>query len=128
MLELYLLAAHAGLREIPAHCAALLRRFAGAILAGAPAAAEIGRDRRLDLFRGMALWFIFLDHIPGNVVSWITVRNYGFSDATEIFVFISGYTAALVYGKTMRRDGLVEAGARTSSARGRSTSLTCSCS
>jgi hypothetical protein len=112
MLELYLLTAHAGLREIPAHCAALLRPFAGAILTGAPATVEIGRDRRLDLFRGMALWFIFLDHIPGNVFSWITVRNYGFSDATEIFVFISGYTVALVYGKTMRRDGLVEAGAR----------------
>jgi len=52
------------------------------------------RDLRLDLFRGIALWLIFLDHIPSNAVSWITIRNYGFSDATEIFVFISGYTAA----------------------------------
>ena len=43
-----------------------------------------GRDIRLDLFRGLALWFIFVDHIPTNVVSWFTVRNYGFSDATEI--------------------------------------------
>ena len=43
-----------------------------------------GRDIRLDLFRGLALWFIFVDHIPVNVVSWLTVRNYGFSDATEI--------------------------------------------
>ena len=42
------------------------------------------RDLRLDLFRGLALWFIFLDHMPDNIVSWITVRNYGFSDATEI--------------------------------------------
>ena len=61
-----------------------------------------GRDLRLDLFRGLALWLIFLDHIPSNLVAWVTIRNYGFSDATEIFVFVSGYTAAFVYGKAMR--------------------------
>jgi hypothetical protein len=71
-----------------------------------------GRDLRLDLFRGIALWLIFLDHIPSNLVAWITIRNYGFSDATEIFVFVSGYTAAFVYGKEMRERGFVVAGAR----------------
>jgi hypothetical protein len=71
-----------------------------------------GRDLRLDLFRGLALWLIFLDHIPSNMVAWITIRNYGFSDATEIFVFISGYTAAFVYGREMLNRGLVIAGAR----------------
>ena len=71
-----------------------------------------GRDLRLDLFRGIALWLIFLDHIPSNVVSWITIRNFGFSDATEIFIFISGYTAAFVYGRAMRERGLVVSGAR----------------
>jgi hypothetical protein len=70
------------------------------------------RDLRLDLFRGIALWLIFLDHIPSNAVSWITIRNYGFSDATEIFVFISGYTAAFVYGRAMRQHGFVVASAR----------------
>ncbi len=70
------------------------------------------RDLRLDLFRGLALWLIFLDHIPSNIVSWITIRNYGFSDATEIFVFISGYTAAFVYGRAMRERGPVVASAR----------------
>jgi hypothetical protein len=70
------------------------------------------RDIRIDFFRGLALWFIFLDHIPGNTASWLTVRNYGFSDATEIFVFISGYTAALAYGGTMRGAGLIQSGAR----------------
>jgi hypothetical protein len=45
-------------------------------------------------------------------VSWITIRNYGFSDATEIFVFISGYTAAFVYGRAMREHGFIVAGAR----------------
>src|SRR5260370_17215984 len=71
-----------------------------------------GRDLRLDLFRGMALWFIFLDHIPTNIVSWFTVRNYGFSDATEIFVFISGYTAVIAYARMMQRDGWLRVAAR----------------
>jgi hypothetical protein len=70
------------------------------------------RDLRLDLFRGIALWLIFLDHIPSNAVSWITIRNYGFSDATEIFVFISGYTAAFVYGRAMMINGFIVAAAR----------------
>jgi hypothetical protein len=76
----------------------------------APVSTE--RDLRLDLFRGLALWLIFLDHIPSNAVSWITIRNYGFSDATEIFVFISGYTAAFVYGRAMEQHGFVVSSAR----------------
>ena len=74
--------------------------------------ASSGRDIRLDLFRGLALWFIFLDHIPTNVMSWLTVRNYGFSDATEIFVFISGYTAVIAYSRMMQRDGWIRASSR----------------
>src|SRR5919197_41897 len=75
-------------------------------------AVMVERDLRLDLFRGIALWLIFLDHIPSNIVSWITIRNYGFSDATEIFVFISGYTAAFVYGRAMQERGFIVSGAR----------------
>jgi len=80
----------------------------------APAAvpAPSQRDFRLDLFRGLALWLIFLDHIPSNVVNWVTIRNFGFSDAAEIFIFISGYTAAFVYGRAMRDRGFVVASAR----------------
>jgi hypothetical protein len=77
-----------------------------------PSMAPSARDLRLDLFRGLALWLIFLDHIPSNAVSWITIRNYGFSDATEIFVFISGYTAAFVYGRAMREHGFIVSSAR----------------
>jgi hypothetical protein len=76
------------------------------------AAVPIERDLRLDLFRGVALWLIFLDHIPENVVNWFTIRNYGFSDATEIFIFISGYTAAFVYGRAMRERGFLVSSAR----------------
>jgi hypothetical protein len=66
-----------------------------------------GRDLRLDLFRGIANWWIFLDHIPENVVNWITPRNYGFSDAADLFVFISGYTASFVYAKMMLERGFM---------------------
>lgn len=75
-------------------------------------AAASARDIRLDLFRGLALWFIFLDHIPTNIASWLTIRNYGFSDATEIFVFISGYTAVIAYSRMMDREGWTRAAAR----------------
>lgn len=66
-----------------------------------------GRDLRLDLFRGIANWAIFLDHIPHNVVAWVTTRNYGFSDAADLFVFISGYTASFVYAKIMLNRGFM---------------------
>ena len=58
----------------------------------------VARDLRLDLFRGVGLWMVFLDHIPQDVVAWLTLRNYGFSDAAEFFVFISGYLAGHIYG------------------------------
>ena len=70
------------------------------------------RELRLDLFRGLALWLIFIDHLPPNLLTWFTIRNYGFSDATEIFIFISGYTAAFVYGRAMLESGFVVATAR----------------
>ena len=103
-------------------------RIAGPALAGeaddARAALPIGpapaisappvseRELRLDLFRGLALWLIFIDHLPPSLLTWLTIRNYGFSDATEIFIFISGYTAAFVYGRAMRDVGFIVATAR----------------
>lgn len=71
-----------------------------------------GRDARIDLFRGIANWFIFLDHIPDNVVNWITIRNYGFSGAVDIFVFISGYAAAIVYAKMTLERGFIVGASR----------------
>src|SRR5260370_8896724 len=71
-----------------------------------------GRDVRLDLFRGLANWAIFLDHIPHEVLSSFTTRNYGFSDAADLFVFISGYTTACVFVRIMIDGGFVAAAAR----------------
>jgi hypothetical protein len=65
------------------------------------------RDPRLDFFLGMANWFIFLDHIPNNAVSWITLRNFGFSGAADVFNFVSGYTAAVSYAGIMRERGVI---------------------
>jgi hypothetical protein len=64
-----------------------------------------GRDLRIDACRGIALWFIFLDHVPNNIGTWLTLRNYGFSDAAEVFMFVSGVTCALAYGRARRREG-----------------------
>jgi hypothetical protein len=64
-----------------------------------------GRDPRIDACRGIALWWIFLDHIPNNIGSWLTLRNYGFSDAAELFMFISGVTCALAYDRARRCEG-----------------------
>ena len=71
-----------------------------------------GRDLRLDLFRGVANWGIFLDHIPHNVVNWVTTRNYGFSDAADLFIFISGYTVAFVFARIMLERGFVVGASR----------------
>jgi hypothetical protein len=70
------------------------------------------RELRIDLFRGLALWLIFIDHVSPDVLDWFTIRSYGFSDAAEIFIFISGYTAAFVYGRAMIESGFLIASAR----------------
>jgi hypothetical protein len=64
------------------------------------------RDPRLDFFRGVALVCIFIDHIPGNSWSRFTLHRLGFSDASELFVFVSAYTAGLVYMSLATREGL----------------------
>ena len=65
------------------------------------------RDLRLDLFRGFANWAMFLGHIPTSVLAWCSIRNYGFSDGADLFVFISGYTSALVFGRKMLEHGFI---------------------
>src|SRR5882757_4882637 len=64
-------------------------------------------DLRLCLLLGIAAWFLFLDHVPHNAVSLLTLRNFGFSGATDLFVFVGGYTAAILYGKMMLERGLI---------------------
>ena len=63
------------------------------------------RDPRLDFFRGIAMFIIFIAHVPGNrFTGWIPAR-FGFSDATEIFVFASGMASAIAFGTVFDRAG-----------------------
>lgn len=60
------------------------------------------RDPRLDVFRGICLVMIFLNHVPGTVFEDYTSRNFGFSDAAEGFVLMSGIAAGLAYSADFR--------------------------
>src|SRR5688500_7752374 len=101
---------HVGPADAVARDAAALPAITSAPAISIPQGAE--RELRPDLFPGLALWLIFIAHLPPNLLTWFTIRNYGFSDATEIFIFISGYTAAFVYGRAMLEAGFVVATAR----------------
>src|SRR5437879_10314308 len=41
-----------------------------------------------------------------------TLQSMMFSDAAEVFILISGYTAGMVYGRAMERQGFLVAGVR----------------
>lgn len=64
---------------------------------------QMQRDPRLDVFRGLALVMIFINHTPTNALENLTNRNFGFSDAAEGFVFMSGIAAGIAYSSTFRR-------------------------
>lgn len=57
------------------------------------------RDARIDVVRALALLTIFINHVPGNVLERFTYKNFGFSDATEVFMLVSGIAIALAYGE-----------------------------
>ena len=63
------------------------------------------RDPRIDVLRGIALVMIFVDHIPGNTLSLVTLRNFGFSDAAEVFVLLAGISSMLAFGRVFEREG-----------------------
>ena len=85
--------------------------------AGMPAtvAASAGkrvRDPRLDFFRGIAMFIIFIAHVPNDWFAlWIPAR-FGFSDATETFVFCSGMASAIAFGAVFDKHGLLMGAAR----------------
>ena len=79
---------------------------AGSMSAAAPVSR---RDDRIDFLRGIALLVIFIDHVPKNWFEPFTLHAFAFSDAAEVFFFISGYVAAMVYGRAMLKKGFVPA-------------------
>jgi len=58
----------------------------------------------VDFWRGLALVMIFIDHIPGNAYSYLTLRNFAISDAAELFVFLAGWSCSMATGGTQRPD------------------------
>jgi len=54
------------------------------------------RDWRVDMWRGLAIVMIFINHIPNNIFSVLTSGSWGFSDGAELFVFLSGISIAHV--------------------------------
>lgn len=70
------------------------------------------RDPRLDFFRGLTMFIILIAHVPNNWLAlWIPAR-FGFSDATEVFVFCSGMASAIAFGRVFRERGLAMGTAR----------------
>jgi hypothetical protein len=66
------------------------------------------RDLRIDFFRGIALFSIVIDHVAWNsLLARFTLQALGFFDAAEVFILISGYTAGMVYGRAIERQGLL---------------------
>jgi hypothetical protein len=69
-------------------------------------------DARLYLTLGIANWSIFLDHIPNNAANLLTLRNFGFSGAADLFVFVVGYGVTIIHGKMALERGFVVAATR----------------
>lgn len=77
-----------------------------------PAPAKKPRDVRLDFFRGLSLVAIFTAHVPGDWLAEIIWARFGLSDAAHVFVFISGYAAAMAFGGTFVKQGFLVGTAR----------------
>lgn len=73
---------------------------------------RVERDVRVDVFRGLSLLIIFVDHVAGNVLTRITPTSMGFSDAAEYFVLLAGFSAALAYGAVIDRRSFVTGSAQ----------------
>ncbi|MGH7210366.1 MAG: OpgC family protein, partial [Acetobacteraceae bacterium] len=82
-----------------------------AVITARPASTD-RRDRRLDLARGLCLFVIMVDHMRFNNFGYWTFGQFGLSDAAAVFLFVSGYTAAIAFGRTFDRAGWLIGAAR----------------
>lgn len=76
----------------------------------------LARDLRIDFFRGLALLMILVDHVYTNInqqyanpYQRVTLNAFAFNNGFEVFIFLSGFTAALVYGHRLRAKGALHA-------------------
>ena len=63
----------------------------------------------IDFWRGLLFCTILVNHVPGNIFEYLTSRNIGFSDAAEGFIFLSGLSLALAYGRKFASSGAGQA-------------------
>ncbi len=61
-----------------------------------------GRTAAVDLFRGLGLWVVFVDHMDPNIWSYLAIWRYGFSDFAEIFVYLSGFIGIAGYQRALQ--------------------------
>jgi hypothetical protein len=73
--------------------------------ASIPAPAKKQRDVRLDFFRGLGMFIILIAHITNNPWTLYIPARFGFSDATEMFIFCSGMASAIAFGAVFARAG-----------------------
>ncbi len=66
---------------------------------------SLNRDLRVDFFRGLALWWIFTDHIPGDILGHVSLQNVALCDAAEVFVLLAGFGAGKAYAARMDKVG-----------------------
>ena len=59
--------------------------------------------------RGLALWFIFIDHAGNNPLERVTLGRFALCDAAEVFVLLSGVSSGLAYGGAFDRKGWLQA-------------------
>ena len=71
-----------------------------------PGAAQSSRDPRIDVLRGLALMMLFVDHVPDDVLGFVTMHMYGFADAAELFVILAGFSSQFAYGGLFERAGV----------------------
>jgi hypothetical protein len=75
-------------------------------------AVHAGRDLRIDLIRGLCLWMIFVDHLPGNPLGRVTYSHFALPDALDVFILLSGISCGLLYGRLIRAAGFASAETR----------------
>ena len=64
------------------------------------------RDQRLDIVRGWLQLSIFATHAGGTFIGgWCIHAAWGFSDSSELFVFLSGFTLGSVFARNAARGG-----------------------
>lgn len=67
------------------------------------------RDLRIDLLKGIALIMVLVNHIgyviPNSYYTFLTNKYYGFSDAAELFLFMSGYLFGRIYLRFYQTEG-----------------------